>query len=85
MHKYSNQLRHNTHAGENRLLLRKNRVHGGCNLLTGDAYSSYIPDPISGVSRGTCVLYSYIGIFHRNYEIEIFKKVFNFSLKVTRV
>jgi hypothetical protein len=45
-----------------------NMAHSGCDQSTGDAYSSWVPDPTSGISRGLCLPHSLICISYRTYE-----------------
>jgi hypothetical protein len=39
-------------------------TYGGCDRLTGDAYSSMAPDPTSDVSSGLCKPEFYCRLFH---------------------
>jgi hypothetical protein len=44
-------------------------AQGRCDRSIGDAYSSWAPDPTSGLPRGPCLLHSQICISYMTYEI----------------
>lgn len=45
-------------------------MHGGCDSSTGDAYSSFAPDPTTGTSRGPRFPNSIFCVADRSYEVD---------------